>query len=49
MTNDASGRRYGSVEETLRERFTRGVLDAEEYEKSLEVLRGNKSITRGGV
>ena len=32
MTNDASGRKYGSVEETLRGRFARGEISAEEYE-----------------
>ena len=34
--------RTGSPEEILRERFARGEIDAEEYESSLEVLRGEK-------
>lgn len=34
-------------EETLRQRFARGEIDAEEYERSLEVLRNGK--TKGGV
>lgn len=34
-------------EETLRKRFARGEIDAGEYERSLEVLRGEK--TKGGV
>ncbi len=46
MTNDASGRRYGSVEETLRERFTRGEIDAEEYERSLEGLKNDDATAR---
>ncbi len=46
MTNDASGRRYGSVEETLRERFTRGEIDAEEYERSLEGLKNDNATAR---
>ncbi len=44
-----SGALEDGAEEILRKRFARGEIDAEEYEKSLEVLRGNKSITRGGV
>ncbi len=32
--------RGDSAEEILRERFARGEIDAEEYEHSLEVLRG---------
>lgn len=33
--------RRDNAEEVLRERFARGEVDAEEYERSLEVLRGN--------
>ncbi|MGI9049665.1 MAG: SHOCT domain-containing protein [Rubrobacteraceae bacterium] len=32
-----------SAEETLRERFARGEIDAEEFERSLEILRGGPS------
>jgi putative membrane protein len=32
-------RREDSAEETLRQRFARGEIDAEEYERSLEILR----------
>ncbi len=32
--------RGDSAEEILRERFARGEIDAEEYEHSLEVMRG---------
>ncbi len=46
MTNDASGRRYGSVEETLRGRFARGEIDAEEYERSLEGLKNDDATAR---
>ncbi len=35
------GPRRDNAEEVLRERFARGEVDAEEYERSLEVLRGN--------
>ena len=31
-----------SAEETLRQRFARGEIDAEEYERSLEVLRSGR-------
>lgn len=35
--------RRDNAEEVLRERFARGEVDAEEYERSLGVLRGDKS------
>jgi len=35
-------RREDSAEETLRQRFARGEIDAEEYERSLEVLRNGR-------
>jgi uncharacterized membrane protein len=35
-------RREDSAEETLRRRFARGEIDAEEYERSLEVLRNGR-------
>jgi putative membrane protein len=46
-------RREDSAEETLRQRFARGEIDAEEYERSLEVLRhgraSERSSAKGGV
>ncbi|MBA3473904.1 MAG: DUF305 domain-containing protein [Rubrobacter sp.] len=47
MTNDASGRKYGSAEENLRGRFARGEIDAEEYERSLGVLKSDGGPARG--
>jgi putative membrane protein len=41
-------RREDSAEETLRQRFARGEIDAEEYERSLEVLR-NERVSEKGV
>jgi len=42
-----------SAEETLRQRFARGEIDAEDYERSLEVLRhgraSERSSAKGGV
>jgi uncharacterized membrane protein len=35
-------RREGSAEETLRQRFARGEIDAGEYERSLEALRNGR-------
>ncbi|MCA3748391.1 MAG: SHOCT domain-containing protein [Rubrobacter sp.] len=42
-SSDDHRARAGSAEEILRERFARGEIDAEEYERSLEVLRGEGS------
>jgi putative membrane protein len=42
-------RREDSAEETLRQRFARGEIDAEEYERSLEVLRYGKVSENGRV
>jgi uncharacterized membrane protein len=42
-----NSRREDSAEETLRQRFARGEIDAEDYERSLEVLR-NVSISENG-
>jgi putative membrane protein len=36
-------------EETLEERFARGEIDAEEYERSLEVLKNGRNPLKGGV
>ena len=46
-------RREDSAEETLRQRFARGEINAEDYERSLEVLRhgraSERSSAKGGV
>jgi putative membrane protein len=43
-------RREDSAEETLRQRFARGEIDAEDYERSLDVLRNNKGrVSENGV
>jgi putative membrane protein len=40
----------GSAEETLRQRFARGEIDAQEYERSLEVLQRNgRASERSGA
>ncbi len=44
-----SGTPAKPAEEILRERFARGEIDAEEYERSLEVLRNEKRRVKGGV
>jgi putative membrane protein len=48
-----NSRRQDSAEETLRQRFARGEIDAEDYERSLEVLRhgraSERSSAKGGV
>jgi uncharacterized membrane protein len=38
-----------SAEQTLRQRFARGEIDAEEYERSLEVLRNGRVSEKGGA
>jgi uncharacterized membrane protein len=42
---DASGE--DSAEETLRQRFARGEIDAEDYVRSLEVLRNGRVSEKG--
>jgi len=44
-----SSRREDSAEETLRQRFARGEIDAEEYQRSLEVLRNGRASENGRV
>jgi putative membrane protein len=44
-----SSRRETSAEETLRQRFARGEIDAEEYERSLAVLRNGRVSQNGRV
>jgi uncharacterized membrane protein len=40
-------RREDSAEETLRQRFARGEIDAKDYERSLEVLRNGRVSEKG--
>ncbi|MBA3389306.1 MAG: SHOCT domain-containing protein [Rubrobacter sp.] len=47
--NGDPGTRGESAEEILRKRFARGEIDAEEYERTLEVLEDKRSATKGGV
>ena len=47
--SDGISAREDSAEEILRKRFARGEIDAEEYERSLEVLKGERDVTRGGI
>lgn len=49
LEGSGSAGRTGSAEEILRERFARGEIDAEEYERSLEVLRSGKSHVKDGA
>jgi putative membrane protein len=42
-----NSRREDSAEETLRQRFARGEIDADEYERSLEVLRNGRASENG--
>jgi putative membrane protein len=48
-SSEGNGATGGNAEEILRARFARGEIDAEEYEKALEVLRVERNVTRGGV
>jgi putative membrane protein len=43
------GAQEESAEEILRKRFARGEIDAEEYERSIEILKGKRDATRGGI
>jgi uncharacterized membrane protein len=40
-----NSRHEDSAEETLRQRFARGEIDAEEYEHTLEVLQRNGGVS----
>ena len=42
-------RRDDSAEETLRQRLARGEIDAEEYERFLEVLRNGRVSQKSGA
>jgi uncharacterized membrane protein len=45
----SSRRREDSAEETLRQRFARGEIDAQDYERSLEVLRHGRVSDKSGA
>ena len=49
LDRSAGTRREGSAEETLRQRFARGEIDAEDYERSLKVLRGGRVSEKSGA
>ena len=49
LNNRPENKREDSAEETLRQRFARGEIDAEEYERSLEVLRNGRASEDGKV
>ena len=42
-------RRENSAEETLRQRFARGEIDAQDYERSLKVLRNGRVSEDGRI
>jgi uncharacterized membrane protein len=44
-----NNRREDSAEEILRQRFARGEIGAEEYERSLEVLRHGRASERSSA
>ena len=46
---DSSNNRAQSAEEILGARFARGEIDAEEYQRSLEVLRNGRISEDGRV
>jgi len=47
--SDGISAREDSAEEILRKRLARGEIDAEEYERTLDVLKGERDVTRGGI
>ena len=47
MTAKISGRRVDPAEELLRERYARGEIDDEGYERSLAILRRDGGIAEG--
>ncbi len=48
-SDGTSGNREDNAEEILQKRFARGEIDAEEYERSLEVLKDRENATKGGI
>jgi uncharacterized membrane protein len=49
LNNRHENGREESAEETLRQRFAKGEIDADEYERSLEVLRNGRVSEKSGA
>ncbi len=49
LNRSEDSRREDSAEEILRQRFARGEIDAEEYERTLEVLRNGRVSEKSGA
>ena len=49
LNNGRENKREDSTEETLRQRFARGEIDAQEYERSLTVLRNGRISEDGRI
>jgi putative membrane protein len=49
LNSGRENKREDSAEETLRQRFARGEIDAEDYERSLEVLRHGRASERSSA
>jgi len=49
LNNGRENKREDSAEETLRQRFARGEIDAQEYERSLTVLRNGRISEDGRI
>jgi putative membrane protein len=49
INSGRENKREDSAEETLRQRFARGEIDAEDYERSLEVLRHGRASERSSA
>jgi putative membrane protein len=49
VNDETSSHGGDSAEEILQKRFARGEIDAEEYERSLEVLKDRENATKGGI
>ncbi|MDQ3387219.1 MAG: hypothetical protein M3475_06415 [Actinomycetota bacterium] len=48
-SDGTSGNREDNAGEILQKRFARGEIDAEEYERSFEVLKDRENATKGGI
>jgi len=49
LNNGRENKREDSAEETLRQRFARGEIDTQEYERSLTVLRNGRISEDGRI
>ena len=49
LNSGRENKREDSAEETLRQRFARGEIDAQEYERSLTVLRNGRISEDGRI